>query len=251
MKIVKTCKKSIKKLAKRLISKKVIAAVILLPLATVGVSDMAAYKSDQWIFDRVVQITDGESSCSGEQVRAASGKDYVLTAGHCRSIVESGHGKLIAEDGKEYPAKLITEDGDSDLLLLEGVPGLRGLAIAKSKADRQEVRTFTHGAALKAYKSSGVLIQDKGVKIGLFPILSKADADHCSMPKHSIFMDFFVPMCILSVDETYSTAFTAPGSSGGAVVDESGDLIGVSSAGGGGYSLFVRLIDIQKFMLQF
>lgn len=229
------------------VKKLVISAAALLLL-----SDAASQmpKSDTYIFNRVVQIVgNAGGSCSGEQIRADSGKDYILTAAHCRKLVDMG-ADVITEAGKHYKALFIAEDPNSDLMLLQGIPGLRGLYVGDKLSDRDEIRTFTHGSGMKTYKTSGVIIETKQVDIMIGIITSEQDFLSCiSMPKNKLSMDFIFPVCLLSVESTFSTAFVAPGSSGGAVVDSSGDLVGVVSAGGEGYALFVKLSDINKFLL--
>jgi hypothetical protein len=240
--------KRFKKLKKSISLKRISINTLTSLLILMSAAHMAKHKSDQYIFNRVIQLQSMMGTCSGEQVRAPSGHDYILTAAHCRPLVEGG--KIIAEDKSEHPAIFIAEDPKSDLMLLAGISGMKGLSIADSAKDREEVRTFTHGAGMKAYKTSGALIESQEVKVLLGLIAGDEDMLKCtSMPKYEVFYIYgIIPACILSVQETVSTAVTVPGSSGGAVVDANGDIVGVVSAGDGKFSFFVQLSDIQAFL---
>lgn len=225
--------------------------IISLLLALGAFCYVTSGRSDQSIYDRVVKLVGPVGACTGEQIQAPSGEHYVLTAGHCKEIAEKG-GEIITESGKHYPAVVIAEDPSSDLLLLMGIPNFPGLNIAKADYARQEIRTFTHGKGRAAYKTEGVLIQDEPVEIMVSEISSPEELIACvAQPKYDVIADMYSAICILKVNATISTAFVAPGSSGGPIVDANGDLVGVVSASGGGFSIFVRLQDIQAFLKDF
>ena len=228
---------------------------VLILAAVAIMASMSAHKErlDSYVKSRVVQIVNERGSCSGEQIRTASGMDYVLTAAHCKILSKEGSYTVISEDGKKMERKEIAEDGYSDLLLLEGMPGMKGLEIAKYSYPGEHVRTQTHGHAFKTYKTEGVLIQDTIMQIPLFEASAPEDYEKCTrMPKYEVIpMDTFfgpMPVCALSVYETVMTAFIAPGSSGGPVVDDDGKLVGVVSATGDNYGFIVPTAAIHKFI---
>lgn len=209
-------------------------------------------KSDDAIRARVVRLVSDHSMCSGEQIQAPSGENYVLTAAHCKAIAQDGSMKVITEDGKTLQRKIIAEDPESDLLLLEGLPGVKGLKIAGYSYFRQYVRTFTHGSNMDTYETEGRLVQKRHIEVPLSMLDTPEAEEACkSMPKNKVqefdLVLWKIKVCMLSIDEIASTAGTMPGSSGGAVVDASGDVVGVVSAGGDGFSWFVSLADIKQF----
>lgn len=206
--------------------------------------------SDNSIRSRVLKLSSSFGMCSGEQVRAPSGVDYVLTAAHCKPLADqNGDIRVTTEDGRELMRKIVAEDPMSDLLLLEGVPGIRGLDIANWDYAREHVRTFTHGNRFDTYKTEGVLIQDGKIMVMLDVIRSFQDEMACTQPKNAVVdIGFGLRVCLLSVVETATTAMIVPGSSGGPILNDSGQLIGVVSAGDGHFGYLVRLYDIKQFM---
>lgn len=209
--------------------------------------------SDSYIRHRVVKLTNDsrKGSCSGEQVRAPSGLDYILTAAHCRGLADKdGSIVVITEKNKELRRKIIAEDSEADLLLLEGLPNIKGLEIAKSNYRGQSVRTFTHGGGRDTYTTEGMMIQSERVTVPIFIINSQEDSTQCSSKPKYVEIDAYIfKMCILSVDMFASTAGIIPGSSGGAALDYKGRLIGVASAGdSSGTSYWVGVKDIKRFL---
>lgn len=206
--------------------------------------------SDESIMSKSVMLTNDRGECSGEQVVAASGKTYILSAGHCDSLMDPfGNIMVTTQDGRKMERHVIAEDPDSDLLLIEGVPNLSGLYISSSLSELEHVRTFTHGRGMPTYKTEGAMIGKQKVVVPLFTIDSPESDRRCS--ESSKYAPIETPMgkvCLLSVEELASTAGIVPGSSGGMVVNDRGELIGVASAGDGFFSYFVSLKDIKAFL---
>lgn len=239
---------------KRLVpSAAVIAACTAICLMLMGFASDYSRKVDSHVTSKVVRIIGDNGMCSGEQVKTAMGKSYVLTAAHCKELKIGLFGVYRVEDANKrmHFLKVIAEDPNSDLLLLEGLPNVEGLNIAeRSPPAFREIHTYTHGRNLDTYKTSGTIIEDKAVPVIMFDIAVEADEARCKeMPKLMVLESMWGgKACVMFVPLTFSTAFVAPGSSGGAVVNEDGELIGVVSAGGQGFGLFVRLQDIKAFL---
>lgn len=233
---------------------KIIAAAIIAVLAF-NIAKDAFGKSERYLMSRAVKLQGDHNMCSGEAVQAPSGESYILTAAHCKILADKdGLIMVITEDGRSLKRRQIAEDPNSDLLLIEGMPGLKGLSISSKKPHRGEhVRTFTHGGDTKTFKTEGELVDEKSIAIPFAYIGTPAEEAACkSMPKNKVldmpFIFWTVKVCALQVNELVTTASIIGGSSGGMAVDDSGDLIGVASAAGGGFGYLVPLKDIKKFL---
>lgn len=204
-------------------------------------------KDDQYFRDRTVALSGNDHMCSGEQVHAPSGQDYILSAGHCHPLASSdGSIKVTMENGKSIQRRVIAEDPESDLLLLEGLPNLRGLDIAKATHKMEFIRTFTHGAALDTHETDGIILQKLRARVGMDAL---SDSNKCDMPKNKVIVDpWFGKICILDIEENVTTASIVPGSSGGMAVNRAGELVGVCSAASPYFGLLVRIQDINNFL---
>lgn len=199
---------------------------------------------------RIVKISNGGSMCSGEQVEAPSGQSYILTASHCKHIADKDGFTVITEDKKTLKRKLVAEDPKSDLILIEGLPGVQGIPIAKDSYFGQRIRTLTHGNNLDTYETRGELVERQFLQVPIDEITSPESEKACSsMPKYSVInLGIFGKLCVMSIYETISTAMVVPGSSGGAVLNSKDELVGVVSTGNPPFSGFVALGDIKAFL---
>lgn len=228
--------------------KRIMKYFIGLVIAVIGYSLYSSPSHDPR--SRIVRITHNNGMCSGEQVLAPSGQSYIMSAGHCRSLSTNDVFTIETEDHRTLQRKLVAEDPKSDLIIIEGIPNMVGIPIAKFAQARDKVRTLTHGSNMDTYETSGVLIQVSKISAMLSEIKGQADEDVCaSQPKTYVEDSLLGRICVMSVFEMISTAQIVPGSSGGAVLNMDNELVGIASASrGDSFSAFVLLSDIQAFI---
>lgn len=176
---------------------------------------------------RTMMLVSAEGSCSGTQVKAPSGKSYILSAAHCKPLMFNGKIMVIDESGHLFVSKVLDMDSDKDLLLMEGMPHMSGLPIAKAAHTGERVTSYTHGHGLPTYEASGKLLGSVHTIQIPNEIESEKEMHLC---KH-IMPTMFGLMC-LQDRKTWATSMKVmPGSSGGGVLNASGELVGVVSAG--------------------
>lgn len=238
--------------------KKLLSAIVggfIVCVIAFSLLDAVSVPSEKKIMSKSVMLLGQRGQCSGVQIKAPSGHNYILSAGHCNiTLDETGSVDVVLETGQTLKRHLVAEDTLSDLLLLEGIPNMEGLEVGQSLYRHQFIRTFTHGKGMLTYKTEGQVVQLLDVMIPLSVVGSEEEAASCvKMPKFKIqvidlFGVFKVTICSLGVTESVSTAKTVGGSSGGMVVDRRGRVVGIVSAGDGDFSLFVTLGDIRHFL---
>lgn len=81
--------------------------------------------------------------------------------------------------------------------------------------------------------------------------MTEQEKRECSLPKNEIVESIFGTFCAVRGLETATTAEIVPGSSGGAIVNASGDIIGIASMTDGHFGYIVRLLDIQIFIANY
>lgn len=222
-----------------------------LSVAIAGVERGFSIHGESYIINRVVKLVGPAGSCSGEQVVASSGDNYILTAAHCKAIgMTDGSIVVELENKTRILRRVIAEDKNADLLLLEGVPNLDGLKIGQNNERFQIVRTFTHGRGFETYKTEGRILQFSkiAVAIGFVTVEAPCTDAKYKQVDETIYDILTTKVCVLYTDAAVTTAMIVPGSSGGAVVDEDGQLVGVVSAGDGTFGYLVPLKDIKAFL---
>lgn len=214
--------------------------------------------SDSYVRDAVVLLYGAGGSCTGVQVKLReSKKAFVLTAAHCLPLVEEGKINAKTESGEILSLKVLEEDTQADLLLLEGSDQLSTVILATDAELHDRVHTVTHGAGAPAYRTDGELLDE--VEGGFIHAISTSGASlpsECtSMPKYKLIVDpqSGSTYCVLNVYSAAATAQAIPGSSGGPLLNEAGELVGIVSYGNPNiptFSYYVTQHDIEQFLFQ-
>jgi S1-C subfamily serine protease len=187
---------------------------LLPPLLLLAISS-CTYKHDP--NQSVVLLQGILGQCSGFQVKAPSGKKYLLSASHCELLEDDRHTiKVTTENGDSIQARVISVDHKSDSMLLEPVPGLPALTVAGTDERGEKVHIMGHGLGLPTWTVEGSIIA-----------LSE-------------------PM--MDWDETIMSGGAQPGHSGSPVLDPQGDVVGIVSTSNSFITGFVKLTDIQIFL---
>lgn len=204
--------------------------------------------SDRVIRSSVVKLASAKGSCSGTQIEAPSGKKYILSAAHCNALAYDGIIAVHTEDAGIYMSRVLEEDESSDLLLLEAAPGVPAIKIAKDISRFSSLRSFTHGNGYPTYKTSGSYIGEDVVQFEDYGV----SMEKCTKKKNKIekvnIWGIELSFCTVKVVGSITNVPAVPGSSGGLVVNNAGELAGVVSAGNESFTFLVTLKDINRFL---
>lgn len=199
-----------------------------------------------------VKLQGIKGQCSGVQIETKSHNKYILSAGHCAHLNDNNELRVTDESGRVTMRRIIAEDVNSDLLLIEADPQSDTIQIADSSHIGDKIKTWTHGAGLDTYMTQGELIQYKDINIMISIADNPEQEAACrAVPKNRIeYIEMFgIPLsiCELHLHGLVSTANVVPGSSGGMVVKNE-KLVGIVSATDGHFGYFVGLEDIHRFI---
>jgi S1-C subfamily serine protease len=207
-----------------------------------------AKTTDSYIRNRVIQLEGNQMACTGIEVKAPSGRNYILTAAHCRALAnENSEIDAITEHDKRAIVHIIEFDAQHDLMLLTAIDNL-SIEVAGKISAHQKIHTMTHGGRFPSYRTDGEMLEEREVRVRGEDILNEKDMAQCSGDFQYPSIDERGLYCAMKLTMAVSTAYVIPGSSGGPALDSSGRLVGIVSCTYGQFSGLVPLHDIIQFL---
>jgi len=211
-----------------------------------------------YIANKTVYITnsEGTSGGTGIHVKARSGKTYLLTNDHVCGLGNNKNEVYVSFDNSDrlIPRRIVEKSIMTDLCLVEGMPEVEGISLAKSASYGSIVYQVGHPRLMPITLTQGEFISKQMVRVLIGPIFTEEDKMNCSLPKNSIIKvdGLFgeVELCTIKVMGNLSNIPTLPGNSGSPIVNEWGKLVALTFAGDNriNWGISIPLEDIERFL---
>lgn len=211
---------------------------------------------------------------TGFELKAPSGISYIITnshvCDHVKELSEDKHSVLVGDDDGEYMSrKIIAISDETDLCLIESLPGVQGLSVGSEPEVGDRLTVVGHPKLRPLTLASGEMIGSEDVNILDFvlptgnPLLDlflpiKADGT-CDKPKNEM-KEFTGPdgivikACFVVTHDAHMTSITIfPGNSGSPVVDYWGKVVGVAFAASSddNQGEIISLHDLTDFIARY
>lgn len=247
---------------------------------------LASVKAPEWhnhwlrakVGSKVYMIRNyiGGGGGTGFAVKAPSGQSYIMTNDHVCNISKDGSLLITDESGNSIRRTIVAHDDNSDLCLIEGMPGVEGLTVASDAPRNGDILNVVgHPELLPLALSKGEMIGKHDMVIALGPInvtdpttgdVKQVDPsqggilpEQCSMTKNRqmdtemnvLFFVVKVKMCAIAIHDAYVTNVQIlPGNSGSPLVNYWGQLQGVAFASDSEthWGRMISLDDLKAFI---
>jgi len=222
----------------------------------------------------------GGGGGTGFAIKAPSGESYIMTNSHVCGVSHDGQTVLVEDsDDNSMRRRIIANDPNSDLCLIESLPGITGLSVAShTPTIGDTLYVVGHPYLQPTHIAVGEMTgtQDITVALGFISIVDPQTGEekliphddggileaNCHENKHRIisqemiviFFTVKVKMCVESIEDAYTTAVVIyPGNSGSPTVNAWGQVEGVAFAGDGStnWGSIVSLHDVKAFLKNF
>lgn len=256
----------------------IVAAIMLVAVTVLKLPEIQGKYYRTAVGSKVYMIRDSFESGGGTgfAIKAPSGKSYILTNDHVCGVSSDKKTVLVTGEQGSLRRNIISHDLNSDLCLIEGMPGVEGLDTAGSAPEvGDHLNVVGHPRLMPTHVSTGEMIgtQDVSILYGYISVLNPETGkseqidpakggmlpEQCTGAKYSqqdiemniIFAVLKVKVCIMTVHDAYNTAITIhPGNSGSPVVNFWGNVVGVAFAGSSdtNWGMMVPLKDVKAFL---
>lgn len=203
-------------------------------------------KNEQYIRSHVIQLESAVGMCTGVQVHTPKGEDLILSAAHCKELEQDGVIYASIDGGRRIPRHIVDVNKETDLMLVEGMPHLKGIEIASSAPLHRTYQAYTHGRGEATHRADGEYLEEKTVEVMVDVVIEEEERKKCEEQPHQRIAEGMY--CVRGYNMVVTTIKVEPGSSGGPVVNDNDELVGIVSSSNSFFSNMVPLHSVADFI---
>lgn len=207
---------------------------------------------------RLVRPSNHKTGGTGFSVQAASGLSYTITNRHVCELAENNIMHVnINESGRYYNLQVIEKSEETDLCLLQNLPGKQGLKLAWEVTDNEDIAVIGHPLLMPLVLSRGRTGVETTIQLLFRFNVSedecKGDAMHIEEAPPLYRLQGIYNACVFTLHAMPTNAIIYPGNSGSPMVNFYGNIVGVIFAADNrtnwGYA--VTLDDLTEFLSKY
>ena len=228
----------------------IVGAYLFFTSSAASQSQLFRIGADQTMM--LVNPDNENSGGTGFAVKTEDGVRYTLSNAHVCEIGQK-RGFMLAKKGNlSTRLRIIAISDNSDLCLLEALPGLEGLELAEEVSMFEGVYLVGHPLLMPISITAG-WVRGRGVfGISYCNVMrNNTNFPRIIRPQENDVDDIInmFDSCVKMRAAIITNNFSRPGNSGSAVLNDDGDVVGVLFAGDSeGTSLMVPLSEVKTFL---